>query len=110
MRPIALMLGIKQEFPVPFGPSDGALDDGGSEAERLDTRLYAVAGSAMLFRIAHDTALAHLAFSHFKLRLDQHYDLTVFCQKGNNRRDQQGGGDETGIANRQVELFWNLVR
>jgi hypothetical protein len=69
---------MQEELPVPFGPADGALDDGGSEAKGLDARLHAVARRLMLGGIAHDASLADLTFANFELRLDQDDHLATF--------------------------------
>src|ERR1019366_2697223 len=66
---------IEQELLVAFRAGDGAFHHLRLEAQVFGARPYFGARGFMLRRIAYDAAFAYLPPAHFKLRLDQDYDL-----------------------------------
>src|ERR1039458_7799754 len=85
--PTVLMTGMQKELLVPFGAQDGALHHGGMEPVFAHGHGDAFANGLVDPGIAHDSALAHLAFPGLKLRFDQYNHLPI----GMEQRD--GGGE-----------------
>src|SRR5688572_22131237 len=108
--PTVLMGGMKEKPLIAFGACNRTIHQSRSEAHRLNELADAIAGSRVQFRLAHDTALPHVAASHFELRFDQDHHLAVRRQQGANRRQDQGHGYETNIAYGQAAWFRKIFR
>src|SRR6185369_11158556 len=75
--PTVLMMGIKEELPVPFGAQDGAFHNAGLESELLHDPCHPFAHFLVELGVAHDAALPHQSLSDLKLRFDQYNHLAV---------------------------------
>jgi len=64
----------------------------------------------MHLRIAHDSAFAHLALRGLKLRLHQNDHSARRREQRRDRRNKHGGGDETGVADGQIERLGTVSR
>src|SRR5580658_4474300 len=68
---------MQQKFLIPFRAQYRAIHQVRLESKIPHGAFDAVAGCAVQFRVANDTALAHLALTHFELRFDQYHHLAA---------------------------------
>src|SRR5438094_609357 len=73
--PTVLMMGIQEEFLVAFGPQNRAFHDAGFKSAFPHSSFHLFTSGLVELRLANNTALPHLALTHFKLRLDQYNHL-----------------------------------
>src|SRR5689334_7097021 len=110
MMPTVLMSGIQQEFPVPFRPQDGAIDDSRDKTQLVYGGFDTLAGGPVQDRVADDAAFADLTLADFELRLDQYNHFPQAAQQRRDRRQDQGNGDEADIADGKIYAFAEIGR
>jgi hypothetical protein len=92
------MVGIEQEFFVPFGSQNGAFRDAGLESELARRVFDALAGGVMQSRFPNDPAFSNLPFADLELRLDQYNHSAGRLEERHGRGKDQRDRDETDIA------------
>src|SRR5579871_3097997 len=105
ITPTVLMVGIEQEFFVPFGAQNGAVHDAGFESEMAHGALDPVARRLVQFGLPYNPALAYLSPADLELRLDQYNHSTAGLQKGHNRRKDQRDRNEADVASCKRRQF-----
>jgi len=71
------MAGMQKKFLVPLRAQYRAIHQARPESKFAHRSLDVLASRAVQFRIANNTALAHLPFANFELRFDQYNHLAV---------------------------------
>jgi len=90
--------GVKEEFFVAFHAGDGG-GDGFDDlpVEGADAVGYSVDGELVGLGVANDAAFSDVAAAGFELGFDEDYRLSQGGSGGEDRRQNEGGGDEGDV-------------
>ena len=108
--PTVLMTGIEEKFLVPFGAGIGLSMMSVSNPNSRTAPFTRSQAAWCSCGIANDAALAHLALAHFKCGLISITICPPGCSKRDDRRQDQGHGNEADIAAQQVRPARRCLR
>src|SRR5579859_922070 len=105
MIPTVLMVGIEEEFLIPFRAKNWTVHDVGLESELVYGGLDALAGGLMQQRLADDPPFADLPLADLELRLDQYNHSPSWLEQANGRRKDERHRNKADVARNERDQF-----